>query len=499
MEALDPADFTAAHARHLLRRTVMGPTFDECTQATSRGLTATLDTLLQPHVVSTENVDFMLGTDVVSHMTPYERPEYRLFFTEKTSRYNDTIQWWYESIVRSPMSIQERMVVFWHSLMPVSFNGSHYAEHVLDYLGLIRTNALGDVTKLMTEVSMSLAMQLFLDDTVNEWQPDNDGINENHAREMLELHFMGREDRYGNPNYTQIDVIALAHSLSGWRLNYWWVDGPAEGMQTLMNTRSALWSTAHWDFRVKTLFGKTSGFDTPQAIAHILDVCKAKVARHVCKKLYYEFVNHSVDEDVVDEMAQHLLDNGMNILPTLRMLLSSKHFYEPRHRMSLVQSPARFVLGLMRATHVEFVPDFDIQMHRGTPDLVVRMRDFGHSLGQPPSVSGWVSGPRWLSAPAVHRRLTFVDKFATNTIVAMDNDTGPFCHTFNVDGLMKSMQADYNGQKLASALCSFFLEDISATTTQSVYKILGNNSEGKEDVQREALRQVLRSFRAQLH
>ena len=495
MDLLDPSEFSDAHARHLLRRSLVGPTRAECVLAAKEGLEATLDKLFTTHAVNMSPVGNLLDGPVASDVTPYNSPEYTAFFNEKNKRYEDTIQWWYEAIVRSPTSIQERMVWFWHALLPVSFNGSHYAEHVIDYVTLIREHALGNVNEILKRVSMTLAMQLILDDTSNEWNPDKQAVNENHAREMLELHFMGHADRYGNPNYLQEDVVALAHSLSGWRTAYWWEEG-ADGVRTLMNIRHAVWREEYWDPRPKTLFGKTDTFDTPKAIDHILEVGALKIARHVCKRLYIEFVNEQVDEDVVDALAEHLVQNSMEIQPTLRRLLSSKHFYDERHRMSLLQTPARFVLGLLRSTNVEFVPDFDPRFRRRDPDLMWRLRAFGHSLGQPPNVSGWVSGSDWLSAPSLIRRITFAQKYARGKIIAMDYITGKTCHTFSVQNLMHAMDPELNPQQLAATLCDYFLEVQDKDIVQYVSNMIALNNPTSP---REALAQIFQSFRAQLH
>lgn len=479
-----------------MRRALVGPTHQEGAWAYGRGLKPTLDLLFKPHAVNMLPVSKLLDGPVLSDVTPYNCPEYTVFFNEKNHRYEDAIQWWYEAIVRSPTSIQERMVWFWHTLMPVSFNGSHYAEFVIDYVRLLRTHALGNAKDVLKGVSMSFAMQLLLDDTMNEWHEGNEAINENHAREMLELHFMGRGDRYGNPNYSQEDVVALAHSLSGWRTNYWWEETATVGVRNLMNTRYATWREDHWDPRPKTLFGTTDTFDTPKAIDHILSVNELKVARHICRKIYQEFVNDEVDEDIVDELAAHMVANSMQVMPTLRMLLSSKHFYEERHSMALLQSPARFVLGLLRSTNVAFVPDFDPRYNRADPDLMARLRTFGHSIGQPPNVSGWVSGPDWLSAPSLIRRMTFAQKYARGTIISMDYNTGKNCHTFDVDAHMRSMRPDLQPRELATTLCAHFLETDDEQTITLVVAALAANTVGE---QREALAHIFQSFRAQLH
>lgn len=498
MKQLNAADFTPAHARHLMRRSLMGPTPKEVADAYARGLEATLDILFTAHAVDMKPVQHLVDKDVLSDLPPYDTPQYRTFLVEKNDRYTDVKQWWYACMVQSPTSIQERMVLFWHSLIPVQFNGSHFAEFVLDYTGILRENALGDVGGLMRGVSTSLAMQLYMNDTSSEWHEWFNGINENHAREMLELHFMGRDDRYGNPNYSQHDIKELARCLSGWRLNYRWEDTSDPKIKALMNTRYATWRADYWDPREKTLFGATAAFDTWSAIDHVLEAGKAKVARHVCKKLYNEFVNHDVDEDIVDVLAEHLIANDMQIAPTLRMLLASEHFYEPQNRMSLVQSPIRWVLGLLRSTSVYFVPDFDSRYHRSEPDLVMRLSTLGHSIGQPPNVSGWVSGKGWLSAPAIIKRMTFAKKFAMEQVIPMDYNSGHPCHRFDVDDFISSLQTDGTSAGIASALCAFFVDSEESSATEPIRAIL-KGFPADERRRRQALMSIFQSFRAQLY
>ena len=83
----------------------------------------------------------------------------------------------------------------------------------IDDRDVIRPNAMGKFTDLLAAATKSQAMLTYLDGRENRVHKPGDKPNENHARELLELHTLGV-----NGGYSQNDVMEVARCLSGWRI-----------------------------------------------------------------------------------------------------------------------------------------------------------------------------------------------------------------------------------------------------------------------------------------
>ena len=116
----------------------------------------------------------------------------------------------------SERQLQEVMVDFWFNHFNVVFKKRIISFWLADYENDIRTNALGNFRDLLGVTARHPAMLVYLDNDLNV-APNNKrkgilkGINENYARELMELHTLGVDG-----GYTQEDVIALAKILTGW-------------------------------------------------------------------------------------------------------------------------------------------------------------------------------------------------------------------------------------------------------------------------------------------
>ncbi|NJL53667.1 MAG: DUF1800 domain-containing protein, partial [Hydrococcus sp. SU_1_0] len=115
--------------------------------------------------------------------------------------------------------LQEVMVDFWinHFNVHVQKSGVKFWLH--DYENQIRSHSLGNFDDLLMATAKHPAMLMYLDNKNNTapespWgKKNNQGLNENYARELMELHTLGVDG-----GYSQDDVITLARILTGWSL-----------------------------------------------------------------------------------------------------------------------------------------------------------------------------------------------------------------------------------------------------------------------------------------
>ena len=224
--------------------------------------------------------------------------------------------------VYSPAQLKEQMTWFWLNHFSVFRYKSNLRWSVADYEErAIRPYALGSFRELLIATLKHPAMLVYLDNA----QSAAGKINENYAREVLELHTMGVAS-----GYTQQDVQELARILTGVGVNY----GPAPSkvkpeLQNLLVKEGAFeFNPARHDFGDKVFLGKTiagSGLgEVDQAID--LMVQNPATARNVSRKLAIQFVADSPPEALVDRMAQTFTRTKGDIPAVLRLMFNSREF-----------------------------------------------------------------------------------------------------------------------------------------------------------------------------
>ena len=115
-------------------------------------------------------------------------------------RMGDALAWWFGRMASPDRMIAERLVWFWTDHFAISMQKVKSADLVWQYHAAIRQHATGSFSDLLRAVAKSGAMLVYLDGIKNSARQSN----ENFAREVMELHTLGRDQ------YTQDDVVAAA-------------------------------------------------------------------------------------------------------------------------------------------------------------------------------------------------------------------------------------------------------------------------------------------------
>lgn len=458
--------FTHDAAAHLLRRTVIGARPADVDRLVMLGLPAALDSLMKPFEPDHTRVPHLFGSKVISEAWPLDSYRYHEYFAEKTFRYMDGRKWWATTIVDAPCSMQERMALLWHMHFATSFNNAHYTEHGLDQLSLFRKHGLGTIDALLDAVTHSTAMLIYLDSISNRWFDWGEFVNENHARELFELHAMGAYRPDGTAPYTQQDVVAAAHAMSGWRLVERWEEH-ADGTKTLWRERDLEFRPDHWDFRDKTIFGRTGPWNSRDVIRLLFEERGDDVRRHFARRLYHEFVSDTADDTVIQAIADVLKAHDGNIAATLRVLLSSEIFYHATTTMAIVRSPAHLLLGTLRMLDAGSIPDAGSDL-RTESDLVDRLARNGHMLYDPPNVAGWSTGTAWLHSSSVPRRIDTVRRIAEGRLQHRDRSWGEPVATYDAVAFVRQLGVEHDVHALTERLCQFCLGTTDDATVGAV-------------------------------
>lgn len=267
------------------------------------------------------------------------------------------IAWWVARMLTTPHGLHEKMVLFWHSMMPSSANKVS-ADMLARQHDTFRRHALGNFRDLVHAIVHDAAMLQFLD-AAGSRAPDP---NENLARELMELFTLGRG------NYDESDVRAAAAALAGFTVDW---DSEAVGFDEEAANTSSL-----------TILGVTDRFDPDRLVDVICDhpACPPFVAR----RLFEFFVGRPPDRTELDALAGGFRDRGLEVAPLVEQILRSPAFETSRlarHRL-----PIEWFVALHHALGQSIAPD-----------SIWTLDELGQMPWYPPNVAGWHVGPQWVS------------------------------------------------------------------------------------------------------
>jgi uncharacterized protein (DUF1800 family) len=223
-------------------------------------------------------------------------------------------------------------------------------------------------------------MLFYLDNYLNgRPQGGSPVINENYAREVLELHSIGTEDPItGAPNYTQDDVVAASKILSGWRIR-------APGLLDPI-------TTAFGEFYFDPLYHVTGPkivlghvfqdlqspeIEGKELLAFLSDPAfpppnvAHKTARFLAYKLLRWFLTPSPSASQVSQVEGVYMANGGKIEPMLEEIFSSANVQAANNGQHLkFKTPYELVCSLFRATEAE--------LSNSTPNIITELQILGN-------------------------------------------------------------------------------------------------------------------------
>jgi uncharacterized protein (DUF1800 family) len=306
----------------------------------------------------------------------------------------------------------ERLVWFWSNHFCVSADkipamaGAYERE-------AIRPHVLGRFADLLQAVESHPAMLFYLDnvesmgaDSIAGINRDK-GLNENLARETLELHTLGVRS-----GYTQSDVTSFANVLTGWT----WInpDEPDHGGEFIFNKR------LH-EPGAQTVLGRTYpdiGMDQGRAV--LADLARhPATAQHIAQKLAVHFVADEPPPTLVAKLAKSFEESNGNLTEVARTLVAADESWTPQRQK--LKPPAEWIAGVLRLTGAQAAvpigPIMNAQAALGEP------------LWRPPAPNGWPdTEAAWIDG--VPRRIDVANQFAGRVRVAdplalLDSALGP--------------------------------------------------------------------------
>ena len=407
------ADNTASDAQilHVLNRIGFGPTADEVAHVKDIGLDRYIDEQLDPAAIPepaalTQRLAMLktLGLSAAQLYAEYGPSQAEMHGGANTQMVDarikraDTIlqqaraaRLW--RALYSPRQLQEVMVDFWFNHFNVNAGDGFVSLWIGNYEAeAIRPHVLGHFRDLLLATAQHPAMLTYLDNQASTMPgianagPVFAGINENYAREIMELHTLGVDG-----GYTQQDVETLARILTGWGYNYKSLeagDGPVFGFDAWRHDPSEQTFLGH---RIPA-----GGEDQGVAALDILATSPA-TAHHISYELAQYFVSDQPPAALVDRLTQRFLDTDGDIKAVMKTLLTSNEFRDSVG--DKYKTPYQYVLSGLRAAGGP--------IRSPTPFLGI-MTQMGMPLYTCPTPDGYKNTEAaWLSPDGTTQRTNF--------------------------------------------------------------------------------------------
>ncbi len=225
------------------------------------------------------------------------------------------------------------------------------------------------------------------------------GLNENYAREILELHTLGVDG-----GYTQDDVLAVARALTGWSMQMPGnrQQGGNPGRRPAMaespdGVYGFVYRDQMHDKQPKVILGhrfQGGGQEEGRAVLAML-ANHPSTARHIATQMATRFAADDPPEALVAELEQVFLDTGGDLREVTRALFLSEHMYAPENYGGRIKSPVILVASALRATEAEVVnPRALIETLRSLEQAPYLAEA---PTGYEEASAGWVSGGAMLN------------------------------------------------------------------------------------------------------
>ncbi|MGM3308271.1 DUF1800 domain-containing protein [Anabaena sp. WFMT] len=405
---------------HIINRLSFGPAPGDIKKVESMGVQGYIQQQLSPDSISEpESLTRQLSQMKTLNLNPMQRLQYaanisagitsvqekkQASMKQSGQIVQETIQSRLLRATSSNRQLQEVMVDFWYNHFNVDAAKGRNRIWVGAYeQEAIRPHVLGRFRDLLGATARHPAMLLYLDNAKNKVsnRPDAKGkiggLNENYARELMELHTLGVDG-----GYTQQDVIALAQILSGWGI----VNNPHQD-----NSNGFEFNSKHHDFGDKVFLGnkiKGSGEAEGEEALDILARSPA-TARHISYKLAQYFVTDKPPETLVKKLAQRYLATDGNIREVLNTLFQSSEFWDEKNFNSKFKTPYQYAISVVRATGMEL---------KNTRPIQELFAQLAMPLYRCPTPDGYKNTKEaWLNPDAMTRRLSFATAIANDSLL----------------------------------------------------------------------------------
>lgn len=330
----------------------------------------------------------------------------------------------------------ERLAWFWsnhftvaaNKLVTLPFAGTFERE-------AIRANLTRTFGELLLAATRHTGMLLYLDQA-QSIGPDSlagrrrdAGLNENLAREILELHTLGVAG-----GYTQADVTEFARALTGWTM----ANQRLGRLANAAEPGSFIYVAAMHEPGTRTVLGKRYGGGEEQARAILADLARhPSTARHIATKLARHFIADDPPAGAISRLERVFLDTSGDLPALHAALIDLPEAWQPELRK--FKTPNEFVLSALRLARI---PQVDQRGATVTQELL------GQQTFRASSPAGWPDdAPSWAGPDAIMKRIEWSQQLAGRVVAqqrpadALESVLGPLLSSRSRESVQRAASA----------------------------------------------------------
>jgi len=302
-------------------------------------------------------------------------------FADFDTENQEFIESWYLQTGNDILSnkLRDRLTFFWMNHFVTQLETYFYSPYLFQYYNINQTHALGNFKEFVREIGTTPAMLIYL----NGFQNSSFNPNENYARELYELFTLGLDN-----GYDEFDIGETAKALTGY--NHWDEEGGAIYFDDITFNDS-----------IKTIFGQEGNWNYDDVITILFEQRSTEVATHICKKLYRFFVSEDitdfVETNIITALVETFISNDFELVPVLKQLFKSQHFFNEESYGVIVKSPFDFVYNFITETEMSY----DDEIIR---NIIYIAGLLGQRLFDPVDVAGWQRDHTWINSSTLGGR-----------------------------------------------------------------------------------------------
>lgn len=408
--------WTKKQVAHLVKRTMFGAKKSDIDFFLTKTLTQSVDIIVSPLIAQPapplNNYTQAYGTtdpDVPAGQTWVNAPFGDVEYNRNASLNN----WWHSLMFTQDKTIVEKMTLFFHNLLVTSFEAVEKARWGYVNIKTYRQNCLGNYKTLIKLTTLDPQMLRYLNGHYNT----KNSPDENYARELQELFTLGV-----GAGYSELDVQQAAKVLTGFRTNS---NNPPSDVYVFDPSKHDTGNKNFSTFYTPQVI--TGGATEAAALAEIdallnMIFARPEVATFICREIYRFFVHYNIDatieNNVIVPLANIFRNANYEIMPVMKTLFKSQHFYDVLANGGMIKSPVDFLVGLCREYNMVLPAESQVAAYY---EVFNRIRSEAilqdQEILNPPNVAGWNAYYQtpayhriWVSANTLQKRNKFSDK-----------------------------------------------------------------------------------------
>ncbi len=366
--------------------------------------------------------------------------------------------WWVAKMISTRRPLREKMTLFWHNHFATASMKVDVPGVMLRQNDLLRENGLGGFRQLLIKVSQDPAMLYWLDNQFNvKGKP-----NENFAREIMELFTLGVG------HYTEKDIQEAARAFTGWTYTTRAINRKGGDADKPAPNSKYVFEEERHDTGVKSILGNKGNWNGDD-VCGIL-VGNPQCARFIATKMWVWFGYANPEAALVERLASTFRKSGMDIRTLVHAIMTAPEFYSEKCVRRNYKNPVDFCVTTVRqmgagprilsaAKEQDDPNDKNPKQRVGLLPAVAAAKaseSMGMELLNPPDVSGWKTGPEWISSATMVERIKWGEKL-------FPKSTAPF--------VLSLIAPDGGGRAVADALISLFDAQLPAAKVAQLRQI----------------------------